>query len=441
MKERQRITDQDDMVKYALDKKSEEVADIIERMPTGWTNLVDILITVIVIVMITLGCIIKYPDTVIGQISVTGEKAPVRLVAPISGRLKLLVDDNTEVTEGVCLGYIETGARYEDVLMLDSLCSMTLGMKTQLDLPGNLKLGALSAYYNDFVMSYIQYDQLRKTKVYNNMRRTLINQQQTDRQVAENMCKEIGLNDTIIYSIRKQYEADSLLHKHGALSGEKLAEQHNHLLSCLQSNVELKSTALMKQSEISALEIELAKVDVTVREEMASSFTTMVAKYNMLANQVHLWREQYLFVAPIDGCVQYLGFWRDNIHVNASAEVFSISPIKNRMIGELLIPSLGAGKVEMGQDVNIKFFDYPYSEYGYVRGKVEAISSLTRIIESLEGKAKAYLVRVSFPEGMKTNFDKHLHINFETAGIGEVITRERRLIQRLFDNLKARETK
>lgn len=438
---KKKITDQDDKVKFALEKRSEEVADIIERMPTGWTNLVVVVITAIVLVLVTLGFVIKYPDTVTGQISVTGEKAPVRLVASIPGRLKLLVENNAEVTKGECLGYIETGARYEDVLLLDSICCVTLGMNTHMNLPDDLELGALSAYYNDFVLSYVQFDQLRQTKVYDNMRRTLMNQQLSDRQVAENMGKEIRLNDTVISSIRRQYEADSLLHSHGALSRENLAQQHNDLLSSLQSNIELKSSALMKQSEISSIDIELAKVDVTVREEMASLFSIMVTKYNMLINQIRLWKEQYLFMTPIDGSVQYLGFWRDNIHVNASTEVFSISPTQNPMIGELFLPSLGAGKVEVGQDVNVKLFDYPYNEYGYVRGKVEALSSLTRNMESSEGTVKVYLVRVSFPEGMKTNFDKQLHLNFESAGTGEVITQKRRLIQRLFDNLKARETK
>lgn len=441
MRERQRTAAQNDMVKSALEKRSEEVTDIIERMPTGWTNLVVAIIMAIVLVMVTLGCVIKYLDTVTGQISVTGEKAPVRLVAPVSGRLRLLVENDTEVTEGACMGYIETGAKYEDVLMLDSICSVTLGMNTRMSLPDNLELGALSAYYNDFVLSYVQYDQLRQTTVYDNMRRTLMNQQQSDRQVAENMGKEIRLNDTVLSSIRRLYEADSLLHKHGALSRENLEQQHNRLLSSLQSDIELESSALMKQSEISSIDIELAKVDVTVREEMASSFSAMAAKYNILVNQIRLWKEQYLFMAPTGGFVQYLGFWRDNVHVSASTEVFSISPAKNRMTGELLIPSLGAGKVEVGQDVNVKFFAYPYNEYGYVRGKVEALSSLTRNMESSEGMAKFYLVKVSFPEGMKTNFDKQLHLNFESAGTGEIITRKRRLIQRLFDNLKAKETK
>lgn len=441
MKDMKKTDVQNDMVKQALEKRSEEVADIIERMPTGWTKLVVAIITVIVVVMLTLGCVISYPDTVIGQISVTGENAPVRLVTSVSGRLKLLVKNNANVIKGTCLGYIETGTKYEDVLLLDSICSKSLSMNARIELPDNLELGMLSAYYNDFVLSYVQYDQLRQTKVYDNMRRTLGNQLRSDRQVAENMRKKISLNDASLYSIRKQYETDSILHTHGALSEEDLAQQRSNLLSYLQSNIELKSSALMKQSEISSINIELAKVDVTVKEEMSSLFNAMMAKYNILVNQLRLWKEQFLFIAPIDGSAQFLGFWRDNVYLSTSTEVFSILPTKNRMIGELLVPSVGAGKVRVGQVINVKFSDYPYDEYGYVRGKVEAISSLACNMETTDGVGKAYLVRVSFPEGLKTNFGKQLPLNFESVGVGEIITEKRQLIQRLFDKLKAKETK
>ena len=62
MKERKRTTDEDDALKLTFEQRSEEVTDIIERMPTGWTNLVTAIITAIVLVMVTLGCVIKYPD-------------------------------------------------------------------------------------------------------------------------------------------------------------------------------------------------------------------------------------------------------------------------------------------------------------------------------------------------------------------------------------------
>ena len=441
MKGKDDIMVQDKTLEQITDKRSEEVADIIDRMPTGWTRFVVAIIMVIVVTMVTLGCVIKYPDTVTGQISITGEIAPVRLISSASGRLHLLIDNNTEVREGSCIGYIETGASYKDILRLDSLCKVMPEIGTKIDLPDNLELGALSGYYNDFVLSYIKYDQLRETKVYDNMRRTLRNQQLSNKQVSMNLKKEIDLNNEVLTNLHRQYAADSVLHKSGALSDEELSQQYNSLLSSKQSDIELRSTELVKQSEMKSIDIELAKVDVTVMEELTSSFNTMLAKYNILVNQIRQWKEQYLFISPIDGRLQYQGFWRNNTFISASSEVFSISPVKNRMIGELLIPAGGAGKVKVGQDVNVKLVDYPYNEYGYVRGKVETLSTLTHNIESPEGTAKAYLATVSFPQGLKSNYGKLLQLNFESVGIGEIITEKRRLIQRLFDNLKAKETK
>lgn len=441
MKRKDELKVQTKVLEQISDKRSEEVADIIDRMPTGWTKLVVAIIMVIVFTMVTLGCVIKYPDTVTGQISITGEIAPVRLISSASGRLQLLIDNNTEVREGTCIGYIETGAEYKDILSLDSLCRVMPEIGTKIDFPDKLELGSLSIYYNDFVLSYIKYDQLRETKVYDNMRKTLRNQQLSNKQVSKNLKKEIDLNNEVLTNLHKQYASDSILHKSGAISDEELSQQYNSLLSSKQSDIELRSTELVKQSEMKSIDIELAKVDVTVMEELTSSFNTMLAKYNILVNQIRQWKEQYLFISPIDGRLQYQGFWRNNTFIGASSEVFSISPVKNRMIGELLIPAGGAGKVKVGQDVNVKLADYPYNEYGYVRGKVETLSTLTHNIESTEGIAKAYLATVSFPQGLKSNYGKRLQLNFESVGVGEIITEKRRLIQRLFDNLKAKETK
>lgn len=436
----QKEKDQDEII-YDFNHRSEEVLDIIDRMPVGWTRIVVVIIMVVILVIIALGFIIKYPDTVSGQISITGEKAPVRMISLTSGRLHLLVENNTEVKKGTCLGYLETGAVYEDIIKLNIICSETLREDTRMALPDNLELGAISTYYNDFVLAYNQYDQLRRTKVYDNMRQRLRTQRLSDQKLSENLQKEIYLNNLVLNNLDEQHCADSVLYHSGALSEEYMTKQYNTILSSRQSNIELKSTELAKQSEISSIDIELAKVDINVREELAATFRTMATTYNNLINQIRQWKEHYLFIAPISGTLQYQQFLRNDMFVNTSSELFSISPVRNRMIGELLIPTRGAGKVKVGQNVNIKLADYPYDEYGYIRGKVKSMSNLTHIMDTPNGAVKAYLVTVSFPDGMKTNFGKQLPLNFESVGVGEVITEKRQLIQRLFDNLKAKETK
>lgn len=146
--------------------------------------------------------------------------------------------------------------------------------------------------------------------------------------------------------------------------------------------------------------------------------------------------------APVGGEVEFLGFWRENDFVQSGQELFSIIPTKNEMLGEVLIPARGVGKVKIGQVANVKIENYPYDEYGLIKGKVQSISRLTNKMQTADGKnGNAYRVMISFPSGMRTNFGKELALDFESIGNVEIITKRKRLIERLFDNLKAKTEK
>jgi len=203
----------------------------------------------------------------------------------------------------------------------------------------------------------------------------------------------------------------------------------------------LQSSKLEKQSSITQNKLEIQRITLEENENIQKSYAELVASRNDLINALNQWKEKYVQYAPIDGELEYLGFWRNNIYVNSGDELFTIIPEETVMIGEVHIPSTGAGKVEIGQLANVKLQNYPYDEYGYLQGKVNSISRLTNKLKTKEGKANTYLVSIIFPEGTITNFGKELSIDFETEGQVEIITKDKRLIERLFDNLKAHTTK
>lgn len=66
---------------------------------------------------------------------------------------------------------------------------------------------------------------------------------------------------------------------------------------------------------------------------------------------------------------QFLG--EENSFVQAGEEIFAVLPALNPVIAQVLIPSMGAGKVALGQEVIIKLDDFPYMEFGTVAGKVK----------------------------------------------------------------------
>ena len=49
---------------------------------------------------------------------------------------------------------------------------------------------------------------------------------------------------------------------------------------------------------------------------------------------------------------------------------------------------------------------------------------------------ETYMLLVDFPNQLKTNYGTNLAFKTEAKGSAEIITNDRRLIQRLFDNLK-----
>jgi HlyD family secretion protein len=116
--------------------------------------------------------------------------------------------------------------------------------------------------------------------------------------------------------------------------------------------------------------------------------------------------------------VTYTQYWTENQNVGQGDKVMAIVPQKeSQMIGKLKLRPRGAGKVKVGQDVNVKFLNFPYMEYGIVKGKVNKISPVPSGDEY-------YLVEVTFPEGLQTNYGINLEVARQMTGQAEIITEE-----------------
>ncbi|MCX6220925.1 MAG: hypothetical protein NTZ69_08040 [Bacteroidia bacterium] len=82
-----------------------------------------------------------------------------------------------------------------------------------------------------------------------------------------------------------------------------------------------------------------------------------------------------------------------------------------------------SGKVQIGQRVNLKFANYPYMEYGVVKGVVGKISTVPN--------GDSYALEVNIPGQMVSTFGKKLEFQQELKGTAEIITVERSLLDRI----------
>ncbi len=426
-------------LKNSEEGQSEEVQAIIDRMPTYWVKWVALSIGVLMGVILLLGFLIQYPDTVDGQISITASRAPVRLVANSNGRLALLKSNHTQLRKGDVISYIENGADYRHVLMVDSLLDMVTNiLQDSYPLPDTLLLGEVSSAYNSYLLSYRQYERLRSSDLYTTMRQNLKQQIECDEAIVDNLTNELILKKEVLDNTFAQLNNDSILLSIKGISVEEYHQQRASYLSMKEAQLNLESNRLTKKSEISRNKMEIQRILLEETESIEKNYSELIAHKNELSNVLNLWKERYLQYSSIEGELEYLGFWRDNTFIQSGQELFSVIPDKNSILGEVMIPSFGAGKVEIGQTANVKVNNYPYDEYGMLKGIVVSVSRITNKVKTQEGTGDAYLVIVAFPNGTITNFGKLLPLDFDTKGTVEIITKRKRLVERLFDNLKSK---
>ena len=125
-----------------------------------------------------------------------------------------------------------------------------------------------------------------------------------------------------------------------------------------------------------------------------------------------------------------MNYWSENQTVSLGDLVFTVIPAESSaFIAKLKTPQQNSGKIRVGQIVNIKHENYPEPEYGVLKGKVKRIS----LIPDKEG---FYLIDVALPNKLVTTYNKELVFKQEMRGVGEIITEDLRLTQRVFHSFR-----
>lgn len=419
------------------DMNSEEVRDIIERMPTHWAMWVALVTSAIVVVIFALSCFVKYPEFVSGDITITMKNAPVRLLSNASGQIHLLAKNRTKVKSGEVVAYIENGTSYDIYGRLSCLLNMALNGKVFRLLQNNKALGELGSYYNAFVRAKKQLDQLRESPLYENLCQNLNRQIQVGHAIVVFQDREIALKGQQLELSRQLLSEDSLLVMSNSLSKERYQERKNACIAYEDNFISLQGSRAASVSEIGKNQIELSRVRIQRQEDLKQVLADYDRTLHELADAVYVWEKRYLIKSPVAGVVEYLGFWRENVMVESSRELFSVIPSENGYVGEAYIPVQGAGKVRVGQKVNVTLEDFPAWEYGKIEGRVVSVSQTSANVNVGDNMLHPmYLVAIDFPKGMSTNYGTILKTKPEIKGQVSIVTTPKRLNQRLFDNLR-----
>ncbi|WP_321371714.1 HlyD family efflux transporter periplasmic adaptor subunit [uncultured Draconibacterium sp.] len=420
-----------------IEIRSGEVQEILGGVPSRIVRYGILMFVAIFSLIIIFSFIFYYPDILRSNIVVTTENPPATLVARATGKIeKLFVADKDHVESGQTIALIENPADYNDVLELEQMINAvqpafdTLKFTVSQRFNKGLQLGAVQEYYSQFLTRYEELNEFYQRNYYMLKEESYREQLKNARILYDRLWEQKVAIDKEYQIKQRNYERQKKLLAGEVVSSTVLEQAESEMLSKKSELDGIRSTLAERQIDISELDQKIIENEKEYHDYKIQYESALIEAFNNLKSQASDWFLTYVLRSPIDGVVTFNKFYAENQNITEGDRVLTIVPEDvGEVIGKVELPVRGSGKVKEGLDVNVKFDNYPYMEYGLVRGKVKSVS--------LVPEDSFYMVEIVFPNGLVTNYDNELQMQSQLMGQAEIITEDLRLIQRIFNPLKS----
>lgn len=412
-----------------IELRSEDVQDIISYIPNWMIRFGNVIIFLLLGFVVFSTFLIKFPDTIRGQIIITTSVPPAHLVSKSEGKISnLFVKENDFVNEHQVLATLESTADYKDIKNLkDALMHLDIEETECTDL--DFELNNLGEVQDDFLYFKEAWDAHKmQLSLYPEEREAaaITNQISEYRSLAQKQLvqKQNFKQELEIAELDLKRTED--LFKEKVLAPKEYEELQKQYLKLNREFDDLNIFSDNTKISISELEKELILLEIKEKQIVESLRKSLIEKYRTLKNAIAEWEQQYAIKSPINGNISFFKYWSTNQFVEKGEEIFTVVPSteNNKLIGKLTLPIKNSGKVKFGQEVNICIDSYPCDEFGKVKGIINSVSLVPK-----EGN---YAIEVSL-NSLVTSYHKPLEFKQEMQGTARIITEDLRLIDRLIN--------
>jgi multidrug resistance efflux pump len=421
-----------------IELRSDDVQEILGTPPSWILRWGITFIFMGVILLGVVSWIVKYPDIIHAPVRITTNVPPVPVVARTTGYLaKLLVKEGDTVKQGDLLVVMQNPAKYEDVFRLESqltvLDSMNANVLRHFEPESNLIIGDLQLNYSSFIQILKEF-QFKQESGYTKQSTAQIEQQIKNTQKQKQLeIERLASAQNNVELSKQAFLRKQTLYSQNVISRDQLEEGKKEVFSYEQSIKTIRTSIEEMDGRVLLLQKNIMELEQNTQTTNSSQFNNLVESVNQLKTAIAKWKQTYLLTAPNDGKISFFNnYWSENQDIKEGAEVMAVLPQNDTkgsdMIGIIELQMAGSGKVIEGQRVVIKFDSYPYQEFGVVEGRVLQKALLPK-------NDKAISVRISLPQGLNTSYHKTLKFEQQMQGYGEIITEEKRFIERMFDKL------
>jgi hypothetical protein len=438
--------------------RSDDVDELLTQIPSWSLRWGISLLFGVMMLLLALAWFIKYPDVIKGKITITTSRPPATIVARASGPMHLLATDKSLLNVNQAFATIGGTAQYDDVRRLKTeLDSLRIILdsdrlaSTGGALPDGLVLGELQIPYNALLMRWKEWQALGVRGTSNQQRKGIVNEQINGiEQISERLDRQLELLETEYSLLRRTYETRyKPLQRSGSISAEQLEVKRDELIAKSKAIEAARASIAENQNRIVVLRSQKAEYDFDQTDRQLAARNGLRDAFTSLLNAITTWETTYVLRTPIAGRLNYLNFMHENSSVVTGQEVAGIVPdaggaagavvpgLSGPYVGELFIEPSGSGKVDVGQAVNITLTSFGKKEFGMLRGQVATVADISTTLNTGGQPQTAYKLYVALPNGLITTVNKKLTFRYGMDGTAEVITKDIRVIERIFDSIRS----
>lgn len=417
--------------------RTEAVNEILSAPPKWIIRWGISIVFLLIIIFLVLASLIRYPDTLTGNATLTTQNPIITLISKTGGKIvRLPLKNNQVVKKNQVLCVFENSADYTDVLLVDSICSIAANQLISNDtnsyseqLINNINIGEVTPAYLLFVKSVKDFNLFIETNLQDKEISILNRDLIEHKNLLVKYQEQINISAQEFKLFEKDFLRDEVLYGNKVISAKEF-EDKKKLYFAAQKNFENQKIAITNtRISINNIEKNILQLQIQQYEQKDKLKQELKQNLQSLQNALTEWKQKFLVIAPIDGKVSFFNYWNVNQTLKQGDEMFTLIPeLKEKIIARIVLPANNSGKVKKGQSVNIKLVDYPFNEHGILNGKVESIS--------LVPQKGNYNIEVSLNKGMITSYNKTIEYKPEMQAQANIITDNKTVLARIFNQFR-----
>lgn len=417
----------------------DRLMDIIGH-PPGWLLRSGTgLIAFITALLICFAWFIRYPDIIEAPVVITSDHPPVEVYTNHAGIIdSIYVRDGERVTAGQILLYMDNTARLPDVSLwrewLGSRIKHTLPDSIVDAPPSSLSLGELHPAYTVISQKYQEWyrwvlDQSVTEKIKAN--KTEI---KTIEMLMGSLQQQISIYDQELGYQQKALDRDGSLYKDKVISTSDHEKSATAYLTASRPRESMATGILTHQMRIDQLESQMVDMRIAYENQLHALFSALHTHCREALASIGKWEEEYLVRAQTPGSVSIPGQLVSHAFISTGEPLMAILPeeTSSGIYARASVASAGLGKIEPGDRVIIRLDAWPYKQYGSLKSEVQVISPLP---VPGEEEGKTFELKMSLAAPILTTTGASILLKPQESGTARIITKERRILERLFDQL------